>query len=126
MASVLIVDDDPNNRLLLATLLKHAGHEPVEAADGNTALAAVAQEVPGLIIVDLSLPDMTGTALIKRLRREPRTANAKIALYSATRSAAAVQELTDLYGICGVIPKPGDPQEVLAILRELLERAPHS
>ena len=121
MAKVLIVDDDPNNRLLLATLLKHAGHQPVEAQDANAALSSIERHVPALIIVDLSLPDMPGAALIKRISTDPRTAGARIALYTATQSDAAAQELMDLYGLCALIPKPGDPKAILQLLRELLD-----
>ncbi len=120
MAEVLIVDDDDNSRLLLATLLAHAGHRPLEARNGACALAIVADASPHLVIVDLSLPDMTGTALIKRLRAEPHTANAKIAVYTATSFDPGKQELHDLYGICAAIPKPGDPRVVLSILADLL------
>lgn len=120
MANVLIVDDDSNNRLLLVTLLKHAGHDPTEAADGNAALVAAGQQTPALVIVDLSLPDMPGTALIRRLRSDPRTKDTKIALYTATQSEVATHELTELYGLSGVIPKPGDPKDVLRILRDIL------
>lgn len=120
MAKVLIVDDDENNRLLLATLLKHAGHQPLEASDGGAALAAVAQDTPALVIVDLSLPDMPGTALIKQLRSDPRTATVKVAIYTAMRSDAAIRELVELYGISAAIPKPGDPKDVLQLLKQLL------
>lgn len=120
MSNVLIVDDDANNRLLLATLVKHAGHGPLEAADGASALQVAAEKQPDLIVVDLALPDMPGTALIKQLRDDSRFRHAKIALYTATRLDAAVKELTDLYGVCAVIPKPGDPRRILEIFEGLL------
>ncbi len=125
MAKVLVVDDDANNRLLLVTLLRHAGHEAVEAADANTALLEALRETPALAVVDLSLPDMPGTELIRRLRRNASTAAMKIALYTATPSDAAVRELTDLYGISGILPKPGDPDAILEIFSTLLD-APRS
>lgn len=121
MAEVLIVDDEPNNRLLLATLLRHAGHTPLEAADARTALALSSEKQPALIVVDLSLPDMSGAQLIKHLRTSARTAGSKIALYTATRLDAAAQEIADLYGISAVIPKPGDPQDILDLLDKLLD-----
>lgn len=118
MANVLVVDDDANNRLLLATLLRHRGHTVSEAADGATALEVAAQTQPQLVVVDLSLPGMSGTALIKRLRAD--RCDVKIALYTATRVDAAIEELRELYGISAVIPKPGDPQAILDLFDELL------
>lgn len=121
MADVLIVDDDPNNRLLLATLLNHSGHQALEAADGRSALELAAQKRPHLVIVDLGLPDMSGMALIKHLRQDtPSGDGIKIALYTATQLGAAAQELAELYGISAVIPKPGDPREILTIFEGLL------
>lgn len=121
MSEALIVDDDDNNRLLLATLLEHAGHTPLQAGTGGAALGIAQDKRPALVIVDLSLPDMPGTELIKALRRDSRTSSVKIALYTATGPGAALDELCDLYGISAVIPKPGDPQKTLSLLRQLLE-----
>ncbi|HET6895791.1 MAG TPA: response regulator [Candidatus Baltobacteraceae bacterium] len=118
MANVLVVDDDANNRLLLATLLRHRGHAALEAADGASALDIAAQTQLQLVVVDLSLPGMSGTALIKRLRADG--SDVKIALYTATRVDAAIEELRELYGISAVIPKPGDPKAILDLFDELL------
>lgn len=120
MAEVLIVDDEANNRLLLATLLEHAGHQPLEAANSAEALAILAEHEPALIVVDLSLPGISGIDLIKRLRADRRTAKTAIALYTATALDAAAEELRELYGVCAVIPKPGDPRDILALFGTLL------
>ncbi len=120
MADVLIVDDDQNNRLLLATLLRHAGHKAVEAADARAATATLDDKIPALVIVDLSLPGISGVQLVRQIRTNPRTANVKIALYTATQAGPALEELCDAYGISAVIPKPGDPREILGVLQRLL------
>lgn len=120
MARILIVDDDANNRLLLTTLLQHAGHSVTEAASGLSAAEAAVAERPDAIVVDLSLPDVSGVELIRRLRSDERTRDALIALYTATRLSPALEELADLYGIDGVIPKPGDPRQILAAFDALL------
>ena len=120
MAKVLIIDDDENNRLLLATLLRHASHTPLEASKGIPGAALAAAEKPDLIVVDLSLPDISGVDLLRRLRSDSRTANATIALYTATKEAAALDELVELYNIGGIIPKPGDPRQILAEFERLI------
>lgn len=121
MADVLIVDDDANNRLLLAILLEHAGHTFFEASDAASALTIAGDKRPALIVVDLSLPGVSGVALIKQLRGDPPLGDPKIAVYTATRlENAATQELADLYRVCAVIPKPGDPREILKIFEGLL------
>jgi CheY-like chemotaxis protein len=121
VAEVLIVDDDENNRLLLATLLRHAGHTPFEAGAGREGLEIAREKRPALIIVDLSLPDISGVQLLHELRTDARTAKLGIAVYTATQPGAALDELRELYGIGAIIPKPGDPREVLSLLTQLLE-----
>jgi CheY-like chemotaxis protein len=120
MGKVLVIDDDPNNRLLLLTLLKYAGHSALEAETGSTGAQIAAAETPDLIIVDLSLPDISGPELLRTLRADPRTKGATIALYTATRLAPAIEELVEIYGVRGVIPKPGDPQEILRVIESLV------
>ena len=120
MAKVLVIDDNANNRLLLRTLLDHAGHDPIEAATGASGAEAAFEHAPDLIIVDLSLPDMHGVELIRMLRGDPRTAKSPIALYSATQKGEAIEELVEMYGVRGVIPKPGDPRQILEALEGLM------
>jgi CheY-like chemotaxis protein len=122
MASILVVDDDVNNRLLLATVLQHAGHTVLEAQSGRAGVEIAVCEKPDLIVVDLSLPDISGAELIRLLRSDERTRSALIALYTATRLSPAIEELTELYGIDGIIPKPADPHQLLEAFAGLLAR----
>lgn len=122
MAEVLIVDDDQYNRLLLATLLRHAGYTALEAADAHAAIAILEERIPVLVVVDLSLPGISGAELVREMRTNPRTANVKIALYTATQPGPALEELCDAYAISAVIPKPGDPRQTLEVLQWLLAR----
>jgi CheY-like chemotaxis protein len=121
VATVLVIDDNENNRLLLATLLKYAGHAVLEADCGIAGGLLAAQEKPDLVVIDLSLPDISGLALIRNLRNDPATANLSIALYTATAISPSLQDLIDTYDIRGVIPKPGDPQQVLDAFAKLLD-----
>ncbi|MGW2813739.1 response regulator transcription factor [Streptomyces sp. NPDC001415] len=70
-ASLLVVDDEPNIRELLSASLRFVGFRVVSAATGADALAAVAKERPDLVVLDVMLPDMTGFAVVRRLREEP-------------------------------------------------------
>lgn len=116
---ILVIDDDENNRLLLSTLIRHAGQESIEAASGNEGLEIAFGDVPQAVVVDLSLPDVSGAEVIRRLRSDPRTKNIKIALYTATRSTPALDELVESFGVDCIIPKPGDPAEALESIRRL-------
>lgn len=67
-ASLLVVDDEPNIRELLAASLRFVGFTVTSAATGAEALAAVAKESPDLVVLDVMLPDMDGFTVVKRLR----------------------------------------------------------
>ena len=58
--SVLVVDDEPNIRLSLEFLMRKAGYQVRAAADGEEALAAVRAEPPDLLLLDVTMPRMTG------------------------------------------------------------------
>lgn len=120
MATVLIVDDEPNNRSLLDVLLTHAGHDVIQAANGAEALSALARGTPDLIILDLSLPDISGAELLRRLRSASATVDCPIALYTATQAGPAIDELIDAFGIRAILPKPGNPEDMLKCFERLI------
>ena len=121
MARILVVDDEPNNRLLLATILELGGYVVAEAADGAEALLAANAERPDLIVLDLHMPGMSGFDVIKALRADPLLATVKVALYTATAPNPELQVLIDAAGVQGVIPKPSEPREVLDIVGRIVQ-----
>ena len=68
-AVVMVVDDDAQLRSLVGTVLTRAGHEVVEAADGEEALRLLDERLPDLILTDLAMPKMDGAELIEQVRR---------------------------------------------------------
>ena len=60
MANILIVDDQPDIRRVMARIVRHAGHDPVAAAGGDAALEYLAATVPDLILLDVMMPDVDG------------------------------------------------------------------
>jgi len=120
MASILIVDDDPSARLLVHTLLTHAGHEVFEAADGRIGLAIALDVEPDLVIIDLSMPVLSGTEFLRALRRDARTRTTRVALYTATTIDAAVRDFMEIYGVVSALPKPAEPRELLAAVEAAL------
>ena len=67
-ARLLVVEDEPNIRELLATSLRFAGFEVETAGDGTTALAMAAESEPDLVVLDVMLPDVDGFEVTRRLR----------------------------------------------------------
>jgi CheY-like chemotaxis protein len=120
VATVLVVDDDANSRLLVRTLLGYAGHATIEAAGGVEGLALAAAHRPDLILLDLSMPSMSGAEFVRALRRDAQTQGIAVALYTATATSAAVRDFMEMYQIRHAIPKPSEPSEFLeAVARAL-------
>jgi len=68
MPRVLVVDDEPNILLSLEFLMQQAGFEVTTAEDAEQAQALISQQVPDLILLDISLPGMSGFDLLEQLR----------------------------------------------------------
>lgn len=120
MARVLIADDNPENRALVRTVLEHAGHEVLEAGDGSAALLTAMQSKPALVMLDLWLPGMSGPDLLRALYGDTRLSGTVIALYTATKMSPQLRDMMTTYGVEHVIPKPSEPQELLAAVERAL------
>lgn len=120
MAKILIVDDEAANRLLVATLLTYAGHQVLEAVNGDEGLRTAKDHCPDLIILDLFLPGMHGTQLVKQLRADQGLHQTKIALYTGTRMDSMLEDFMQVHGVEHVIPKPSEPEDLLRIVADAL------
>lgn len=120
MATVLIADDDRNTRLLVRTVLAHAGHTVLEAKDGSEALELAVTHQPQLILLDLSMPSMSGPEFLRALRAQPQSKETRVALYTATAMNPSLRDFMEIYAIRHVIPKPCEPEELLASVERAL------
>ncbi len=83
MTLVLVVDDEPNIVLSLEFLMQQAGFEVITANDGETALQRVAEQRPDLILLDISLPGLSGFEVLEQLRAQPVHARLPIIMLTA-------------------------------------------
>jgi two-component system KDP operon response regulator KdpE len=119
MTAVLVVDDDPLLLKVLKITLQANGYSVSTATDGRSALVAATQHPLALVILDLGLPDMDGTAVIRELRSwNPVPLLVLSARHTSDDKVAALDAGADDY-----ITKPFGPDELLARLRALLRRA---
>lgn len=123
MARVLVVDDQAANRDLLVTLLKYAGHEPLEAADGHLALVQALATRPQLVICDLLMPTMDGYEFVRQLRAEPTIARTEVIFYTATFLEREARSLAQSCGVSRVLIKPTEPEEILRVIAQALQGA---
>jgi len=81
---ILVADDDPRIRTLLRRRLQRAGFAVCEAGDGHEALAILARGAVSLILLDILMPELSGTEVVQRLRADPRFAPTPIILMTAS------------------------------------------
>lgn len=115
--TVLVVEDDPSVRGLLHTLLSAEGYEVVTASDGLAGLVQAAATHPGLILLDLMMPDLGGVRVLEELREDPATRTTPVIV--VTGQVDAVPEMRELLGPGSVFVKPFAVAELLARVREL-------
>jgi CheY-like chemotaxis protein len=115
--SILIVEDEPTNLAILQTVVEDfIGARAVLAADGQEALAAVRQEHPDLIILDLMMPVLDGFSVAQQLKGDPDTA--QIPIIALTAMARQQDEEAALRAGCDAfVAKPFDLETVEAAIR---------
>ncbi|MFL1562800.1 EAL domain-containing protein [Pseudomonas sp. O64] len=118
-ATLLIVDDEPQVRKLLETLLQHEGYQTLSAASGEEALQLVAQQPPDLILLDIMMPGMDGYEVASHLKGNETTASIPIIMLSAlSESSARVSGLES--GAEEFLSKPVERVELWLRVRNLL------
>ena len=118
-AHLLIVDDDPGLRELLADYLGRNGFRVSHAADGRGLWAALEREPPDLVILDIMLPGDDGLVLCRTLR-----AHSTIPVIMLTARGDDTDRIVGLeMGADDYLPKPFNPRELLARIKSILRRA---
>jgi CheY-like chemotaxis protein len=115
--SVLVVDDDSDNRETLAQLLEVHGYAATTAADGEVALQMAVEQPPGLIILDLVMPKLGGFEAVARLKADERTkAVPVICLTGCTNERKRAIEL----GFSAYLVKPVRAERLLRVVESLM------
>ncbi len=118
---VLVVDDEPAVRDLLAYNLKKAGYEVRTAADGREALDAARESCPDLILLDLMLPGIEGLDVCRELRK-----SSTVPIIMVTALGEEIDRVVGLeLGADDYIAKPFSVRELLARVKAVLRRAVH-
>jgi CheY-like chemotaxis protein len=118
--SILVVEDVPAVRELLAVTLKFKGYAVETAPDGEEALRKIADHRPDLVVTDILMPRLDGFALAQRLRRDPATRSLPIVFVSATYVSPEDKEFALSLGAVRFLEKPIDAEEFLLTVAEVL------
>ncbi len=120
MTRVLVVDDENDIRGLVRELLERAGHDVIEAPDGNEGLRLFYAERPDIVVLDVSMPGLTGWEVLERIRELGETP-----VIMLTANADELDKVRGLRaGADDYITKPFGRQELLARVGAQLRRRP--
>ena len=116
---ILIVDDNENNRKLARDVLEFAGFSTIEATGGVEGVALAQERTPDLVLMDIRMPDLSGTEALKLIKEDSRTAEIPVvALTSSTMRGDEQRFLAE--GFDGYLAKPISVREFPDQVREFL------
>jgi two-component system phosphate regulon response regulator PhoB len=121
MNRILIVDDEPDLVRLLDYNLRQAGYETATASTGESALAAARARRPDLVVLDLMLPDLSGTEVCRQLKREPGLKDVPILMLTA-KSEEVDRVVGFELGADDYVTKPFSVRELILRVKAILRR----
>ena len=120
--TILVVDDEPDVVTYLSTVLKDAGYDTLEAANGDEAMEQIRKGRPDLITLDITMPEMTGVKTYQTLKESPELKTIPVIIvtgvahefkqFISTRAQVPPPE--------GYLEKPVKPEELLAEVERLI------
>lgn len=123
MATVLIADDEPSIRQLVAITLEEADHLVVEAANGQEALDRIMEDPPDLAILDVMMPEMDGWAVLRELRQSGLRQQIRVVMLTAKAGENDFVTGWKL-GVDAYVTKPFDPEDLITTVNETLMMTP--
>ncbi len=122
MARILVIEDERDLQQVLAYNLRQAGHEVVTASEGQEGLRLARAEPPDLVLLDLMLPDISGTEVCRTLKREPATQGAAVVIVTA--KGEEIDRVVGFeLGADDYVVKPFSVRELLLRVQAILRRS---
>lgn len=110
--TVLLVEDNEDNLVVYRTILEHVGYTVIEARDGEEGVARATENIPDLILMDISIPKLDGWEATQRLKANDATKNIPIIALTAHALEEDRQKATQV-GCDGYLAKPVEPRRVV-------------
>ena len=121
MAKVLIAEDERDIRELITFTLRYAGHEVIQAANGEEALALTREAMPDLIMMDVRMPKMTGYEACRLIKADDKIKHIPVVFLSAKGQETEIQTGLEV-GAADYILKPFAPDQLIKRVSEILGR----
>jgi CheY-like chemotaxis protein len=113
---ILIVEDNPDNLMVISAVLKEAGMDFISAQNGPDSVRLAKEKLPKLILMDIQLPGMSGTEAARIIRSEVELSATPIIAVTA-KAMSGERENIMAQGFDDYISKPIDPEELIAKIR---------
>src|SRR5882724_3384824 len=117
--TVLLVEDNEDNRIVYSTILRHFGYTVTEALNGEEGIAKARSERPDLILMDISIPIIDGWEATQVLKHDPLTRDIPIIALTAHALASDREKAMEV-GCDGYLAKPCEPRAVVAEVQRFL------
>jgi CheY-like chemotaxis protein len=117
--TVLLVEDNEDNRIVYSTILRHFGFSVMEALNGEEGIAKARSERPDLILMDISIPIIDGWEATQVLKHDPLTREIPIIALTAHALASDREKAMEV-GCDGYLAKPCEPRAVVAEVQRFL------
>ena len=117
--TILYVEDNEPNRMIVRDLLKRTKYQLIEAFDGEAGVAKALEARPDLILMDIQLPKISGLDATRKLRAEAATANTPIIAITSFALSGDDQKAKEA-GATAYLAKPYSPRDLLALIRKIL------
>ncbi len=120
--TVLVVDDDPDARDFLVTVLKDNGYATVTANDGTEAVAAIDQAPPDLVALDITMPEKSGVAVYRKLKEDEQLQGIPVIIVTGVSDdfKKFISSRRQVPPPEGYISKPVDHEQFLKMVNDLL------
>jgi two-component system, OmpR family, alkaline phosphatase synthesis response regulator PhoP len=120
--SILLVDDEPYILRSLSFVLEREGFDVVATSDGEEALTKIREIQPGLVFLDIMLPNKNGYEICAEIREDPTLSNTHIVILSA-KGQQIDRERGMLAGADEYMTKPFSPRELVEYVRDFFNQA---
>lgn len=128
MKRILVIDDEPDERLYISTLLEDNGYITDTAKDGNEGLEKVKADPPDLITLDITMPEKSGVRFYREIRKEPQLCKIPIVVVTGVTGLGGNPEEfhkflsthKEIPPPDGFIAKPVDREKLMGVIHELI------
>jgi CheY-like chemotaxis protein len=120
MAKILVVDDTPYVVNLIKTKLEKHGYFVITASDGEEAIQEAAHHIPDLIIMDIMMPRLDGTAAVERIRKDSRTTHTPVIFLTQLISKPEEQASSNVIAGNYFMAKPFEGDDLINLVRKIL------